>query len=76
MKPIYGWCWIEGEDDEQGNEWIQIHTISEDGYAEEEICVLMLRNVAKWGHLKADREARAQFIVDAMNEHAKMHPVV
>lgn len=66
----YGWTWIEGEDDETGNSWIQIGPL-EGEYQSEELATIMCRNYEKvkvenpqWIEQK---EKDAQRIVDALN---------
>jgi hypothetical protein len=43
----FGWAWIEGEDDEAGNEWAQIGPLDEDGSQSEEMAVIMCRDAAR-----------------------------
>ena len=80
-KP-FGWGWQDGEDDDAGNEWIEIGTlVPDDGFGvvlDEELATLMLRNAVamadKYPGIRQQREDTAQFIVDAMNEFAANHP--
>lgn len=75
-KPKFGWGWIDGEDDNEGDKWIQI---SELDYSDpnhpslgEEIATLMLRNydenIQRFPGLKEQKEREAQMIVDALNK--------
>lgn len=70
----YGWGWIDGEDDELGNAWIQISTLDEQSYLEEEMAVIMCRDVerVRREHPEwiAQKEAEAKIIVDALNARA------
>ena len=76
-RPQYGWGWIDGEDDNAGDRWIQISELdySQDDQVgflmDDEIATIMLRNYAdsvkKWPNMVADREAKAKRIVDALN---------
>lgn len=43
----YGWGWIDGEDDDAANKWIQISPLDEAGNLEEEMAVIMCRNFDK-----------------------------
>jgi hypothetical protein len=71
----YGWTWIEGEDDDAGNSWIQIGELEVDGYSGyvmgEEMAIVMCRNFerVKYEHPEwiEQKERDAQLIVDALN---------
>lgn len=69
----FGWGWIDGEDGEAGNEWIQISTLDHSGTPignlDEELAVLMLRDVEKHEHLRKQRETLADFITNAMEAY-------
>lgn len=75
-KPKYGWGWIDGEDDEEGDKWIQISELdySDPDYPslDEEIAVIMMRNYEannlRFPGLKEENESYAQQIVDALNQ--------
>jgi len=74
---FFGWTWIEGEDDNEGNNWITINTVTKPDYVQfldEEVCTLMLRQAEKFSHLIPQREIKAKFIVDALNHFAKENP--
>lgn len=65
----YTWTWIDGEDDEAGNAWIQISDLDGEEYA-----VIMCRNVES---VRADhpewisqKENAARHICEALNFHA------
>lgn len=75
MKPKYGWGWIDGEDDNEGDKWIQISELdySDPDYPSlgEEMAVIMMRNFEasnrRWPDMMKQRESVAQQIVDALN---------
>lgn len=59
------WSWIDGEDEDEGNQWVEIHNEHND-----EVAVLMVRNATKWRAIVGpEREANARFIVTACNVH-------
>ena len=60
------WSWIDGEDKDEGKQWIEIR--DSDG---EEVAVLMVRDAAKWRQIVGpEREANAECIIRAVNLHA------
>jgi hypothetical protein len=73
----YGWAWIEGEDDDAGNSWIQIGPLDHTEYGtfqSDEMAVIMCRNYER---VRSDhpewiewKERDAQKIVDALNAHS------
>lgn len=76
MNKRFGWGWIDGEDDNEGDKWIQI---SELDYSDpkhpclsEEIATIMFRNydvnIERFPGLKEKKENDAQMIVDALNQ--------
>lgn len=74
-RPTFGWGWIDGEDDEAADKWIQIsildYTDPKHPCLGEEIAVMMVRDydqsIIKYPYLKMQREREAQLIVDSMN---------
>lgn len=69
----FGWTWIEGEDEQEGNEWIEVgtldHSLNPFGTLDDELAVLMLRDAKKFSGFKPQREAAANFITSAMNAY-------
>lgn len=73
----YGWTgWEDGADacdpPEPGKEWLTIGTLDEDGYVDDEIATIVHRPTGhpdseQW---RAQKEADAQRIVDALNAMA------
>ena len=70
----YGWGWIDGEDDREGDHWIQISELDEDGNLGDELAVIMLRNAEeserKFPGITRQRERAARMIVGALNGKA------
>ena len=75
-KPKYGWGWIDGEDDNEDDKWIQISELDysdpDHPCLDEEIAVIMFRdyeeNNLRFPGLKEEKESEAQQIVDALNQ--------
>lgn len=75
QPPAWGWTWIEGEDDEAGNSWIQIGPLEDDGdgilVQPEEVAVIMCRDFdrvkAEHPEWIAAKERDAERIVAALN---------
>jgi hypothetical protein len=75
-KPKYGWGWIDGEDDNEGDKWIQIseldYTDPDHPCLDEEMATIMFRNYEEYNlrfpNLKKQKESYAQQIVDALNQ--------
>jgi hypothetical protein len=69
--PKYGFEWVDGEDENEGDRWIQISELDEDDCLGEEIAVIMLRDADKaeklFRGITAHKEAAAKMIVDALN---------
>ena len=73
--PRYGYGWVDGEDDNEGDRWIEIAELDYSDPATpvlgEEIAVIMLRDAdqseRKFPGITADRERKAELIVDALN---------
>jgi hypothetical protein len=73
----YGWTWIEGEDDQQGDSWIEVGPLDEHGYLSgDELAVIVCRNYEQvraahpeWIEAK---ERAALHIVSALNLHAAL----
>lgn len=67
----FGWAWIDGEDDDRGNAWIQIGSVDADGSLADEMAIIMCRDFesVKVQHPEwvAFKESDAQRIVDALN---------
>lgn len=73
----YGWHgWVDGAEEadppEPGKEWIEIGRLGEDGCMEDEIAIIVHRRTdhpdsEKW---RAEKEANARLIVDALNAMA------
>lgn len=67
----YGWTWIEGEDDDTGDSWIQIGQLDKDGHLSEEMAIIMCRDYeqVKREHPEwiENKEGDAGLIVDALN---------
>lgn len=75
-RPAYGWGWIDGEDDNEGDKWIQVSPLDYTDpehpcLGEEETCTLMVRNFTesckRWPGIEKQTETRAQRIVDGLN---------
>ena len=73
--PKYGYGWVDGEDDDEGDRWVRIAELD---YANptipvlgEEIAVILLRDAKdserKFPGITTDRERKAELIVDALN---------
>ena len=70
-RQSFGWTWIDGEDDNAGNAWIQISPLEDGIYASDEMAIIMCRNYERvrvehpeWIE---NMEFEAQTIVDALN---------
>jgi hypothetical protein len=75
LQEPFGWGWIDGEDENEGDKWIQIGTLdfsnNPNGCLEEEIATLMLRDAERNKKYEPDREAKAKFIVSALNYYIR-----
>jgi hypothetical protein len=67
----YGWTWIEGDDEQEGDSWIHIGPFEDDGALADEMATILCRNYeqVKREHPEwiAVKERAAQTIVDALN---------
>lgn len=71
----WGWTWIDGEDDEAGNAWIQIGPLEDDGHGNvvqsDEVATIMCRNIeqvrAEHPERIVQKEWEARLIVNALN---------
>lgn len=76
----FGWTWIEGEDENDGDEWIQISPLVDGGFLGEELCVIMFRSAKviehKFPDLRGIKERQAELIVNSLNEYAKTHELI
>ncbi len=74
-RPRFGCGWIDGEDDEEGNLWIQISELdyrkSDEGFLAHELAVVVLRRAEemerRFPGITANREQIAALIVAALN---------
>lgn len=73
LQEPFGWGWIDGEDENEGDKWIQIGTLDFSGHPngclDEEIATIMLRDAERNKKYEPDREAKAKFIVGALNDY-------
>ncbi len=69
------WSWVDGEDDNAGNDWIEIIPIDEGGDRGDEYATIMLRGGRANARRDAVaiRESNANFICDALNAWARTH---
>lgn len=71
MAMKFAWTWIDGEDDDAGDAWIQIGPVEDDGSLCEEMAFIMCRDFerVKVEHPEwiVNKEHDAQTIVDALN---------